>query len=239
MIVQAALNGARKSTDQPLVPQVQDDVVRSAIEAVAAGANELHIHVHSAADQESLRPEVVDPLMQALRSALPGTLIGISSGAWIMADDAVRLACIEQWRFPPDHASVNIDEAGAVEVVRSLLARGIGIEAGLSTGEDAEKLIDSGLAPLVMRVLIEPRSDTVDGTMGHADRILDVLARLDSPKPILMHGSGVSAWPMIDRAFASGFSTRVGFEDTAVLPDGSPAESNAELVVAAVARRQR
>jgi uncharacterized protein (DUF849 family) len=237
MIVQGALNGAKKRVDRPLVPQLLDEVLDSAIAAVAAGANELHIHVHSGVDQESLFPEFVDPLMRALRSALPGTLIGISSGDWIMDDDAVRLACIEQWMCLPDHASVNIDEPGAMDVVRALHARGVGIEAGLSTAEDAEKLFESGLAPLVMRILIEPGADTVEETMTHADLILAVLARLDSPKPILMHGSGISAWPMIDRAFASGFSTRVGFEDTAFLPNGSPAASNAELVAAALERR--
>jgi uncharacterized protein (DUF849 family) len=37
----------------------------------------------------------------------------------------------------------------------------------------------------------------------------------------------VAAWGLIAEAAARGYGTRVGFEDTLTLPDGSMAESNA------------
>lgn len=247
MIVQGCLNGARKRAEHEQLPQLADDLVWDAVDAVAAGAHELHIHVHDDIDHESLLPGAVDATMSAFRAALPGTLVGISSGDWIMGDDIVRLRCISEWSVLPDYASVNLSEPGALEVIRALHDRGIGIEAGLADAMDAERLVNSGIAPLVLRILVEPdvdptgRSDAevVSESQAQVDAILAVLSRLVSPKPILLHGSGASAWPLIDRAFESGFSTRVGFEDTLVLLDGSPAASNADLVRAALALRQR
>ena len=67
-----------------------------------------------------------------------------------------------------------------------------------------------------------------------ADGILSVLARAELKKPILLHDFGDTVWPFVERAVRDGFSTRVGLEDGCVLPDGSVAPSNAELVRAAV-----
>jgi uncharacterized protein (DUF849 family) len=46
-------------------------------------------------------------------------------------------------------------------------------------------------------------------------------------------------WPLVVDAFRRGHDTRVGFEDSILLPDGSPAQSNAELVRAAMELRNR
>jgi uncharacterized protein (DUF849 family) len=44
-------------------------------------------------------------------------------------------------------------------------------------------------------------------------------------------------WPLVVDAFRRGHDTRVGFEDSVLLPDGTQAQSNAQLVIAAVALR--
>jgi uncharacterized protein (DUF849 family) len=54
--------------------------------------------------------------------------------------------------------------------------------------------------------------------------------------PGVLHGTDATAWPMIDLASARGYGTRVGLEDTLVLPDGTTAGGNAELVGAAAVR---
>jgi uncharacterized protein (DUF849 family) len=48
--------------------------------------------------------------------------------------------------------------------------------------------------------------------------------------PILLHGFQATAWPMVDEAARRGYDTRIGLEDTLLMPDGSPASGNAELV---------
>lgn len=54
--------------------------------------------------------------------------------------------------------------------------------------------------------------------------------------PILLHGEEGSTWPLFDLAVELGLATRIGLEDTLLLPDGSIAPGNAALVRAAVGR---
>src|SRR5262249_10454042 len=54
--------------------------------------------------------------------------------------------------------------------------------------------------------------------------------------PRLLHGAGANVWRLIDEAAVQGYDTRVGFEDTLTMPDGSHAPSNA--APGAAARRR-
>ncbi|CAM5583039.1 3-keto-5-aminohexanoate cleavage protein [Streptomyces tanashiensis] len=53
--------------------------------------------------------------------------------------------------------------------------------------------------------------------------------------PVLLHGEEDGAWPVLRLARRLGAGARIGLEDTLLLPDGTPARSNAELVTAALA----
>ena len=234
MIVQACLNGARNSDFHPELPVSVQQLVESAVSAVRAGANELHVHVRDFDGVESLHPLNVDELIGELRNQLPGTLIGISTGGWIENDDERRFEYIASWRKIPDHASVNLEESGAFDVGLALHRRGVGIEAGLATRDDAIRLVESPLAPLILRVLIEPDGQDLDESMHIASDIIGVLSRSTFRKPILLHGFDTTVWPFIQRACRTGQSIRIGFEDTKYLPDGTEAQSNAQLVAAAI-----
>ena len=58
--------------------------------------------------------------MAAIRAAIPGTLVGISTGAWIERDDDRRLAHMAAWRELPDYASVNLSELEQISSDRNL-----------------------------------------------------------------------------------------------------------------------
>jgi uncharacterized protein (DUF849 family) len=234
MIVQACLNGARNPDSHPDLPVSVEQLVVSAVLAVRAGANELHIHVRNSQGVESLHPLDVDELIGGLRNELPGTLIGISTGGWIENDDEKRIEYISSWRKIPDYASVNLEEPAAIDIGLALHRRGIGIEAGLSTPDDAMRLVESPLAPLIMRVLVEPDDQDLEESMRVASEILGIVSRSASRKPILMHGFDQTVWPFIHRACEKGLSIRVGFEDTKYLADGTEARSNAQLVAEAM-----
>src|SRR4029079_3248345 len=103
-----------------------DAIVAEAVESVAAGAADLHVHVRGSDGRESLAPEAVDATVAALRTRLPGTLIGVSTGAWIERDEDRRLAMIAGWSVLPDYASVNLREPGAPAVIEALHRRAIG-----------------------------------------------------------------------------------------------------------------
>jgi uncharacterized protein (DUF849 family) len=239
MIIQACLNGARPRDYHPRLPVTIDAIAEDAVDAVAAGAAELHLHVRGPEGAESLAPEAVDATVAALRARLPGTLIGISTGTWIERDDDRRLAMIAGWRELPDHASVNLGEAGAPAVIERLHRRGVGIEAGLASAADAERLVRLGLGPLALRLLIEIEEQALDKAMAAADAVLAVLARAGLRKPVLLHGFDATVWRFVERAARQGFSTRVGLEDGSTLPDGTTAPSNAALVAAAAAMMRR
>src|SRR2546430_16771681 len=56
-----------------------------------------------------------------------------------------RVADIAGWTAP-DYASVNVSERGATELMRALLEAGVGIEAGVWSVEDADRLVATELA---------------------------------------------------------------------------------------------
>jgi uncharacterized protein (DUF849 family) len=234
MIVQAALNGARNHSYHPQVPQSLGDLAGDVAAAIAAGAGEFHAHVYAGRGRESLEPTAVAEWVRTIRRVAPGALVGISTGGWIENDDERRLAYIRKWSILPDHASVNLEEPGAIDVIRALHARGVGIEAGISTVADAERLRDSGVASLVLRILVEVNEPDVSRAMAIADATLAILDGLPSPKPILMHGFDDTTWPFLKRAIAGNYAIRIGLEDTNALPDGTRATGNAELIRAAV-----
>jgi len=234
MIVQACLNGDHPASYHPNLPVTIDALVDDGRQVIDAGASELHIHIRDQNGLESLHPDRVDATIRALRAQLPGTLIGISTGAWIEKDDDRLLALIDTWKASPDYVSVNLGEKVAPALFEKLHRLGIGIEAGLAQAEDAARLLKLGLAPFALRILVEAGEQDPDRAQAVTDEILMVLRGSDAQKPILLHGTNASAWPLLRRAIESGFSTRIGLEDVSTLPDGSAAESNAELVTAAI-----
>jgi uncharacterized protein (DUF849 family) len=234
MIVQACLNGDHPPSYHAYLPVTIPALVDDGRQVVIAGASELHIHIRDKNGLESLHPDCVEATLRALKAQLPGTLIGISTGAWIENDDNRLLSYIAGWSILPDYASVNLSERNAPALIERLHRSGIGVEAGLARAGDAERLLASGLEQFALRILVEVSEQETDRAHAMADEILAILKRSSAQKPILLHGVNASAWPLLRRAIESGFSTRIGLEDVSILPEGSVAKSNAELVAAAV-----
>ena len=139
------------------------------------------------------------------------------------------------WTELPDLVTANQGEEGILELCELLLARGVGIEAGLLSLSDAEAFVCSGLAERCVRVLIEPLDADPTTAVAHAAAIEDVLLSHDIALGQVHHGDGLASWSVCERAVARGHGLRTGLEDTTVLPDGRLAADNAELVQAAVA----
>ncbi len=177
--------------------------------------------------------------MRAVREAIPGTPFGVSTGAWILNDTALRHKMVSEWKALPDFASVNFKEEGAVELAQLLLSRGMGIEAGVSDLPGAEAFVASGLAPRCLRILLEPQENSADSALANVSAIEAALKAGGVQLPLLLHGVDATAWELLDAAAVRGYDTRVGFEDILTLPSGTPAASNAELVAEAVRRATR
>ena len=230
MLLKAAINGKRRLEEHPAVPLTPREQAHQAALAVAAGAGAIHVHPRDAHGRESLAPDEVAASLEAIRTACQSTPVGVSTGAWIVPDADQRLALIGAWEVLPDFAAVNFHEPAALEVARLLLDKGIAVEAGIWDVAAAERLHGSGLASDCLRLLLEPAQ-----TPGDAQtRLHGIEAALaDVKNPGLLHGFGAAAWAFIELAARRGYDMRVGLEDTLVLPDGTRARDNAELVAMA------
>lgn len=245
MIVQACINGARPHDFHPRLPTTIDAIADDAASVVAAGAAELHVHprgadVHPRGGDGKESLAAVSDTVAAIRRACPGTLVGVSTGAWIEGDPERTRQAIRQWHVLPDYASVNLSESDAPAVMQLLREKGVGIEAGLASVADAERFVSLNDHGRVLRVLIE-----LDHEQGFPlaretfNGIVDVLARAKVSRPILLHGFDGTVWPFVELARERFYSTRVGLEDGKHLPDGTVARDNAALVAAAVGIFQR
>ncbi|WP_165553787.1 3-keto-5-aminohexanoate cleavage protein [Kribbella capetownensis] len=107
-----------------------------------------------------------------------------------------------------------------------LIARDIGVEAGLFTPAAADKYLAWG-GPVV-RVVVEaipwvsPEADGVAAAQA-------VLAELPT-RDVLVHGEGEWAWPVLRWASAQGYDVRGGLEDMLTGHEGQPVQSNADLL---------
>jgi uncharacterized protein (DUF849 family) len=227
----ACLNGIRTPDQHPALPVSPEQLAAEALAAHRAGANGAHLHPKTRYGVDSLEPEIVDAAVSAVRQAAPGLPLGVTTGFWALPDAHARLATVKSWQVLPDFASVNWHEPGAEELAEQLLIRGVGVEVGIFNAEALASWAASEFAPHSMRVMIElpPDADT-----ALADRLLDQVKAADWHAPVLLHGLDDSCWPLLQHAGQMGLQTRVGLEDTLVLPDGSTAPDNAALVSAAL-----
>jgi uncharacterized protein (DUF849 family) len=234
-VLQACLNGRRPRGDHPAVPLTPEEIAADARRVVAAGAAELHVHPREPGGVDTTEPGAAGATVRAIRAACPGVPLGLTTGLWTTGGDAeLRHAHVEAWDDLPDYVSVNLAEPGSAELCALLERRGVGLEAGVWTLADAHLLLERGLAPL--RVLVETSDGGAEDPVTAAAEIDELLVDGGLFAPQLHHGAGEDAWEMLDAALGRGRDVRIGLEDTTVMPDGSVARDNAQLVAEAARR---
>jgi uncharacterized protein (DUF849 family) len=230
-MIQCALNGDFGPRDHSAVPVTLEELLCDARACWEAGAASVHLHPRRASDAaESLAADTHDAVVAAVREAVPGLEISCSTQEDIATGDAVdRVAAVRSWRAPPDAVSLNLAEAGAMELGHALLDCGIGIEAGVFTLADADALLRAPWAEQVHRILVEVIFEHDDTQAVSLARAIDEhVARLGRPR--LWHGDARANWAVVDAGIALGRDVRVGLEDTLFDRDGTPAPSNPEQV---------
>ena len=229
--LQVALNGDRV---HPRAPRTPTAIAEAARAALAAGAHSVHVHAFNDAGRESLDGAVCAKVLRAVRALRPETPISLTTSAAIVADPAERLKIIEAWEELPDLVTANQGEAGIRELCEMLLARGVGIEAGLLCSDDARAFVRSGLGDRCRRVLIEPLDLDPDTAVRHAAEMEAIVVVAGIALEQVHHGYGTACWAVNRRALERGHGIRTGLEDVTQLPDGTDAVDNADLVAAAV-----
>jgi uncharacterized protein (DUF849 family) len=231
-LLQAALNGDR---DHPAVPRTPEELASEARASVNAGARVLHLHPYDADGRETFEAEPCAAAIRAVRAVCPGIPISLSTSADIEADPERRRALVAGWTELPELVTANQGELGILDLCALLVERGIGIEAGLLSPADGHAFAASGIAGQCVRAMVEPLGEDPDAALADAEAIEEVLDAAGIPLEQVHHGDGLASWAVNRRGAARGHGIRTGLEDTPVLPDGTPASGNGELVAAAAA----
>jgi uncharacterized protein (DUF849 family) len=241
--IKACLNGRRAPSQHPAVPVSPRELAEAAGGAVAAGAEAVHVHPRGADGLESLWPADVGAAVAAVRTACPGVPVGVTTGLWAAgnsADDAAAAARSRQQQVAawaeldpaerPDFASLNLSEEGWQQLAATLAAANIGVEAGVWSVADADRIAGYQPPGGWLRIMVEVSGVGADDAVSHADQVLARLATTAPAARPLLHGEDDSCWPLIAHAGRLNLPTRVGLEDVTVGPDGQPVVSNADLV---------
>ena len=117
------------------------------------------MHPKTADGKDSLEPDAVAAAVAAVREALPGLPLGVTTGFWALPDADARRRAVEGWTVLPDFASLNWHEPGSPELAEVLLGKGLGVEIGLFHAEAAASWAESDMAQHCMRVMIELQAD--------------------------------------------------------------------------------
>ena len=211
-----------------------------AIRQIRAVAPELLIGI------TSLRPAEVPvaTIIESLRSLAtdPATRPELLS---------INLGHIVAWeRQPGDVGRRTVHYPNGYEEIAALLAvcrlGGITPELGvmdLGFLSNAVTLRDDGLLssrPWFLLELDTPMfgagRQVAPATVANYDHLARVCGEQFPGSAWAAHGVGLPTYAVVTRALATGAGARVGFEDAVALPDGRPAESNAELVAWAAAQ---
>jgi Uncharacterized conserved protein len=225
--LQVCLNGARSQAEHPAVPHTPAELTRDVAQLFAAGARAFHLHVYRGG-QQTLAPEAVADTLHAIRAVCPDAELAISTAEGIAATPAERARLVAGWTAWPDTLCVNLSETGIDDVLALAEARGVALEAGLWTPADVQKF--RTLQHLSWRrVLLEPLSGDPDTAHAELTILLGALNDFRPDLPRLAHGIDDATWPLLRRAAALGFESRIGFEDVLTLPDQSTPAGNLDL----------
>jgi uncharacterized protein (DUF849 family) len=232
-LLEVALNGHRTPAEHPAIPRTPEELAREAHASVEAGAQVLHVHAYEGGE-ETLAADPCAAMVRAIRAVCPGVPISQTTALYIAGDDPERrLAVVREWHELPELVTANQGEEGIVELCAHLLGRSVGIEAGLLSVADAEAFVASPIAARSTRVLVEPLDADPEAAVEHAAAMEEVLAAAGIELEQVHHGDLVASWAVSEQGARRGHGIRTGLEDTTVLPDGTPASENAELVRAA------
>jgi uncharacterized protein (DUF849 family) len=235
LLLKACLNGSRTDDEHPAIPRSPAQLAAEGRASVDAGARVLHLHPYDGDGHETLEAEPCAAALRAVRAACPGIPVSLSTSADIESDPRRRLELVAGWTDLPDLVTANQGERGILDLCEHLIGRGVGIEAGLLSLEDAQAFVAAGIADRCARVLVEPLDADPATAVAHAAAIEGVLDAAGVTLEQVHHGDDVATWHVMERAVSRGHGIRIGLEDTTVLPDGRRPAGNGELVRAAAA----
>ena len=228
MFLQVSLNGSRTRNDHPVVPVTPLEMAQDIHKLFLAGARSVHLHARNNQGKETLDPDSVAESLTQVRAVCPEIELALSTAEYIVGNPRQRLDLLAAWSVLPDTLCVNLSEEGIDEVIALAQRRGISLEAGLFTPADVLHLRSLDHVEW-KRILLEPLS-TIPGRAEIQLALLEeALGTSRLAVPHVIHGMEDATYPLLRRAAVTTQASRIGFEDTLILPDGSLAADNVDL----------
>ncbi len=252
ILIVAALNGMRSRAESPAVPYSPDEIASEAQRAVDAGAGIVHVHARKP-DGSPAFDLIYDEIVGNIRMLVPDVPVSVTTQRPRQTSLGTVTALFDFLREPPDLASVNVsppapdwpahrEEARQIlEALERAQVRPVANVLGLDNLGDLEVLYNDSLLTRMPYLTAElgPSISTggsgrIPGTPHNVLRMIDACNAQLSRFPIVIGGQDEASPVAVAVAAAAGVHVRVGFEDSATLPDGTAAKSNADLVEQAV-----
>jgi 3-keto-5-aminohexanoate cleavage enzyme len=243
--IAVAPNGGRKvRSDHPAVPLSPRDLAETAARCHEAGASMIHAHVRNADGTHLLDADAYRAAIAAIRGAVGDRLvIQITSEALGQYSPAEQRAVIRA--VQPEAASLALrelvpdasEEAAFAELLTWMKRAYVTPQIILYSAEDALRLADlrqRGLVPFERLPVLFVLGRY---TTGQTSSPSDLLPFVGGAAPSFEHWSvcafGAREIACVTAAALLGGHIRVGFENNELLPDGSRAGANEDLVAAA------
>lgn len=232
-----APNGARKTkADHPALPMTVDEICSDAKECFASGADGIHVHLRDQQGRHLLDAAAYRDVLARLNAVVPDMQVQITTEAAGRYDPAHQ--CAVALASGAQHVSVSPRELGRAlsrediaQFARNCTASGISVQWILYDAGDF------ALLPMPMRgsgqklLFVLGRYDpATDGRPEMLAPFLQALHRREGRADWAACAFGPGETECLLHAAKLGGKLRVGFENSLLGPDGSPAASNAERV---------
>jgi 3-keto-5-aminohexanoate cleavage enzyme len=255
VVVSAALTGALTTRDQcPAIPYTPEEIAEEAAAAREAGAAVAHIHARTPEGAPTFDTDVYQEIHDAVRERTD-ILLNFSTGA---LDTPVDERAEYVREVQPDVAALNMGSmnyAKYSERSESFVFDMVFENSFAEIRELLETMNEAGVRPelecfdtghvgnarpLVQEGVLESplQFSLIMGVLGGIPATVENLAhqvrQLPADATWQVIGISRDQWPLVAAALSMGGNVRVGLEDNFYLPDGEMADSNADLVAAAV-----
>jgi len=240
LIITCAVIGAELTeTDSPYLPLIPDDIAKSAIEAVNAGAHIIHLHVRDENGKPSQRVDLFERVSKAIRKECDCILQYSTGGAVGTALDE-RVAPL---KLKPEMATLSMGTMNFGEDIfenSEVTIRTIS-SAIQNHGVVPElEIFDCGMLDTAYRFIRKghvPEKHHIDfvlgvpgGMSGDLKNLMFLVEQLKPEQSWSVAGIGRYQLPLTTHAIAMGGHVRVGFEDNIYYKKGELAKSNAQFI---------
>jgi 3-keto-5-aminohexanoate cleavage enzyme len=247
LVVIAAPNGARLSKqDHPAVPLTTAEIAESAAELADCGVSVLHLHVRDEHGDHVLDAKRYREAQAAIRDHAGDRLVvQVTTEAVGRYGRGQQMALVRELR--PEAVSLGLRElcpdraaeAEAGAFFRELADKNVWPQYILYSADEAarfEQLRQEGFFgvehPFALFVLGR-YSDALEGDPAEIDAFLCASGAGAFPWAVCCFGSAEAE--AVRRAASLGGHVRIGFENNRLLPDGTVARNNAQLIASELA----